>query len=118
MGEYERIQLARVSRYAREHGWHTFGLGIGMWRRANTFVVWDRPGKTLSVLMTDRHDIRQAVVPIDSTQQAVDILVALRLLPLGMSLAFEAGKRFAIGRFSPCGYQELPAPERLRAVAA
>jgi hypothetical protein len=106
---HDRALLAALSRYARTSGFQPTGYTQGVWRRGDTYVVWDRAEKCVEVLTYD-HDYvsRRATVPVDCVQQAVDALVALRMLPMGMASAFEAGKRYAAGEFSDCGNAMWP----------
>jgi len=113
-----RTLLAALSRYARTEDWQPTGYAPGVWRRGDTYVIWDKAEQCIETLTYDRDYLsKRATVPVDCVPQAVDVLVALRLLPVEMATAFEAGKRYAAGDFGDCGYAMWPVRHEVDPVA-
>lgn len=96
----ERLLLAAVNRHRRADGWtpgdsETIHPGAKLaadWRYG--YTVDGKDGRTLRIrLLTDHGSTHRvaAEVDVDSVREAIDVAVALDLLPQGLSSAYRAG---------------------------
>lgn len=99
----ERDLLAAVSRHLRADGWtltpgrarHPSGIAA-CWQY--DWHVDGKTGRSLQVRILNRHGYTARVpleVDADSVREAVDVAVAVGLLPQGMSSAYQAGRESA-----------------------
>lgn len=94
-GEHRKL-LTNVHRWAHTNGWHwheCWGwVNAPYASEATVGVDWDPDVRTITVRRNDGSGIfRPTTYPTDSVRQAVDLLVAVGILPAQFSSAYAAG---------------------------
>jgi hypothetical protein len=105
----ERTLLAAVSKHLRIDGWlFDHGIARNPAERLNANWMYPRgDGRMLQLRRLNEHGFTDRVpleVAVDSVTEAVDVAVALGLLPQGMSSAYRAGRESVLGRSRAVGW--------------
>ena len=97
-GEHRHL-IADVHRWARTNGWNwheCWGWVNARYASNVTLGIdWDSDNSTVTV-RAGQVLLRPTTYPVGSVRQAVDLLVALDILPVQFSSAYEAGLHDAI----------------------